>query len=161
MVAPVVSGLVLDARPEVFSHNIETVPRLYRSARPGSRYDGSLALLAEAAARRDREASAMRIKSSMMLGLGERDDEVLDVMRDLHEAGVQVMAIGQYLQPTKQHMPVERFVTPQAFDEFRDAGMRMGFLHVEAGPLVRSSYHAERHVPDRPDPGGSALLGIS
>ncbi len=139
---------VLDARPEVFSHNVETVPRLYRSARPGSKYSGSVAVLAGAAARRDRERSSMRVKSSLMLGLGEEDDEVLDVMRDLRAAGVQVVTLGQYLQPTREHLPVARFVSPAEFDVFRDRGLEMGLLHVESGPLVRSSYHAERHRPD-------------
>ncbi|ANM29289.1 hypothetical protein ABI59_06330 [Acidobacteria bacterium Mor1] len=143
--------VVLAARPEVFSHNVETVPRLYKPARPGSRYDHSVGLLAAAARRRDRDMPDMRVKSSMMLGLGERDEEVLETMRDLRQAGVEVVALGQYLQPTKEHMPVERFVEPSQFDAFRDAGMEMGFFHVEAGPLVRSSYHAEQH---RPDPEG-------
>jgi lipoic acid synthetase len=142
---------VMDSGPEVFSHNIETVPRLYRTARPGSSYAGSLDLLRRAAARRDRDGSAVRIKSSMMLGLGESDDEVLEVLGDLHAAGVQVAAIGQYLQPTREHMPVTRFVPPADFDRLGARGMEMGFLHVEAGPLVRSSYHAEQH---RPDPEG-------
>lgn len=139
---------VFRAPPEVFSHNIETVPRLYRTARPGSKFEGSLALLEASARKRDERDLKMRIKSSMMLGLGETDDEVLDVMGRLQAAGVDVMALGQYLQPTKDHMPVERFVSPEHFDRFRDAGMAMGFLHIEAGPLVRSSYHAERHRPD-------------
>ncbi len=141
---------VLEARPEVFAHNVETVPRLYRTVRPGSRYRVSLGLLADAARWRDRERSAMRVKSSLMLGLGERDEEVLEVLRDLREAGVDVVTLGQYLQPTKNHLRVERFVHPREFDAFRDRGMALGFLHVESGPLVRSSYHAERHRPDPP-----------
>ncbi len=149
--------VVLDARPEVFSHNVETVPRLYRSARPGSKYSGSVAVLADAAARRDRERSAMRVKSSLMLGLGEEDEEVLDVMRDLRAAGVQVVTLGQYLQPTREHLPVARFVSPAEFDGFRDRGLEMGLLHVESGPLVRSSYHAEQHRPDPPVEAGAAL----
>jgi len=141
---------VLDACPEVFSHNIETVPRLYRTARPGSKFETSIALLAAAAERRDREMPRMRVKSSMMLGLGERDEEVLAVLGRLHDAGVQVVALGQYLQPTRDHLPVQRFVSPDEFDRFKQRGEALGLLHVEAGPLVRSSYHAERH---RPDPG--------
>ena len=141
---------VLGARPEVFAHNVETVPRLYRSVRPGSRYRISLGLLADAAKWRDRERSAMRVKSSLMLGLGEREEEVLEVLRDLREAGVDVVTLGQYLQPTKNHLRVERFVHPREFEAFRDRGMALGFLHVESGPLVRSSYHAERHRPDPP-----------
>jgi lipoic acid synthetase len=146
--------VVLEARPEVFAHNVETVPRLYRAARPGSRYEGSLALLAEAARWRRGGESAMRVKSSLMLGLGERDDEVLDVMRDLREAGVDVVTLGQYLQPTREHLPVRRFVRPGEFDALRERGLAMGFPHVEAGPLVRSSFHAERHRAD-PDPPGA------
>ncbi len=141
---------VLDARPEVFAHNVATVPRLYRTARPGSSYRGSLGLLADAAQWRDRERSAMRVKSSLMLGLGERGEEVLEVLRDLLESGVEVVTLGQYLQPTKGHLPVQRFVHPREFEAFRDRGMALGFLHVESGPLVRSSYHAERHRPDPP-----------
>jgi lipoic acid synthetase len=157
--------VVLGAGPEVFSHNVETVPRLYRTARPGSRYEGSIDILRRAAASRDRDPGRMRVKSSLMLGLGERNDEVLDVMRDLREAGVQVVALGQYLQPTRDHLPVDRFVTPEEFENIRSRGMELGFLHVEAGPLVRSSYHAEQHRPDPPaDPfasaGDSGLLRI-
>jgi lipoic acid synthetase len=141
---------VLSARPEVFAHNVETVPRLYRTARPGSRYRTSLALLARAARLRDEQELCARVKSSLMLGLGERDEEVLEVMRDLVGSGVDVVTLGQYLQPTHAHLPVDRFVSPVAFDELRDAGMALGLRHVEAGPLVRSSYHAERHRPDPP-----------
>jgi len=146
---------VLDARPEVFAHNVETVPRLYRTVRPGSRYRTSVGLLADAVGWRDREGSAMRVKSSLMLGLGEREEEVLEVFGDLREAGVDVVTLGQYLQPTASHLPVERFVHPREFEAFRDRGMALGFLHVESGPLVRSSYHAERH---RPDPPGLRVL---
>ncbi|MDH3628102.1 MAG: lipoyl synthase [Acidobacteriota bacterium] len=142
--------IVLQAPPDVFSHNIETVPRLYKTARPGSKFLGSVALLEASARERDARGLTMRIKSSMMLGLGETDDEVLDVMATLREAGVEVMAMGQYLQPTRDHMPVTRFVSPDHFRRFADAGKAMGFLHVEAGPLVRSSYHAEQHHPALP-----------
>jgi lipoic acid synthetase len=140
--------IVLDADPAVFAHNVETVPRLYRSARPGSSYLGSVALLAQAAARRDRERSSLRVKTSIIVGLGEEDAEILEVMRDLRRAGVDVVTLGQYLQPTPTHLPVARFAHPDTFLSFRDAGLAMGFLHVESGPLVRSSYHAERHRPD-------------
>jgi lipoic acid synthetase len=143
---------VLAAGPEIFSHNIETVPRLYRSARPGSKYANSLALLQAA---RKIGHPEMRVKSSLMLGLGEHDDEVRDVLLDLFRAGVQVVAMGQYLQPSKDHLPVDRYVSPDAFAVFRDYGLSIGLLHVEAGPLVRSSYHAERH---RPDPPGLKVL---
>jgi lipoic acid synthetase len=139
---------VLDAGPVVFAHNVETVPRLYKTVRPGSTYDGSVGLLREAAARRDRLGASLRVKSSVIVGLGETDDEVLAVMRDLRAAGVDVVTLGQYLQPTPKHLPVARWVHPDTFGMFRREGAAMGLLHVEAGPLVRSSYHAERHRPD-------------
>jgi lipoic acid synthetase len=150
---PAALDVVLDAGPEVFAHNVETVPRLYRTARPGSRYRGSVELLAAAARRRVRDGSAMRVKSSLMLGLGERDEEVLGVMRDLRRADVDVVTLGQYLQPTREHLPVRRFVSPSRFEEFREQGLEMGFVHVESGPLVRSSYHAERHRPEKAERG--------
>jgi lipoic acid synthetase len=140
--------VVLGAAPEVFAHNVETVPRLYRSARPGSRYRGSLELLGRAARWRDEQAPELRVKSSLMLGLGERDDEVVGVLRDLRAAGVDVVTLGQYLQPTREHLAVERFVHPDTFAELARRGRELGFLHVESGPLVRSSYHAERHRPE-------------
>ncbi|HEX6853013.1 MAG TPA: lipoyl synthase [Candidatus Polarisedimenticolaceae bacterium] len=149
--------VVLSARPEVFAHNVETVPRLYKTARKGSSYRGSLGVLEAAAKRRDADLAGMRVKSSIMVGLGERDEEVLETLRDLRAAGVDVATIGQYLRPTHKHLPVDRFVTPEQFAAFRDAGMGMGFLHVESGPLVRSSYHAERHRPD-PSPSGLRVL---
>jgi lipoic acid synthetase len=140
--------VVLDATPSVFAHNVETVPRLYKPVRPGSSYEGSVELLAAAARRRDRERSALRVKTSIIAGLGEEDAEILDVMRHLRDAGVDVVTLGQYLQPTPKHLPVARWVPPSIFDLFRDEGLAMGFTHVESGPLVRSSYHAERHRPD-------------
>jgi lipoic acid synthetase len=140
--------VVLDARPSVFAHNVETVPRLYRPVRPGSSYEGSVGLLAAAAARRDREGSSLRVKTSIIAGLGEEDAEILEVMRDLRAAGVDVVTVGQYLQPTPAHLPVARWVPPSTFARYREDGLAMGFLHVESGPLVRSSYHAERHRPD-------------
>ncbi len=139
---------VLAAGPEVFAHNVETTPRLYRNVRPGSSYRGSLALLHDASRHRDDCAPALRVKSNVMLGLGETDAEVLDVLRDLRGVGVQVVTLGQYLQPTREHLPVARWVPPEAFQALRLSALEMGFLHVEAGPLVRSSYHAERHRPD-------------
>jgi lipoic acid synthetase len=151
---------VLAARPEVFAHNVETVPRLYRVARPGSRYRTSLELLARAARRRDSAGATARVKSSLMLGLGERDDEVRDVLRDLAGAGVDVATLGQYLQPTREHLPVERFVSPAEFETLREAGIAAGLRHVEAGPLVRSSYHAERHRPDPPAPDEAGALRV-
>lgn len=139
--------LVLAARPEVFSHNTETVPRLYRKARPGSRYERTLELLAEASRRRDDGEYAGRVKTGIMLGLGETPDEVRATLRDIRAAGVEVMTLGQYLQPTRQHLSVERFVTPEEFAEHKAYAAELGFAHCESGPLVRSSYHAHEHVP--------------
>ncbi|MDX1999593.1 MAG: lipoyl synthase [Thermoanaerobaculia bacterium] len=147
--------VVLSAHPEVFSHNVETVPRLYRAARPGSSVARSLGLLADAARRRDAGEYAGRIKTAIMLGLGETDTEVHETIRAIRDAGVEVLTIGQYLQPTAKHLPVDRFVSPAEFAAFRDYALAQGFLHCEAGPLVRSSYHAHEHVPEsmrRPEP---------
>ena len=105
-------------------------------------------MLAEAAARRDREQSTLRVKTSIIAGLGEDDAEILETLGDLRRAGVDVVTLGQYLQPTPKHLPVARWVHPDTFATFRTEGLAMGFLHVESGPLVRSSYHAERHRPD-------------
>ena len=138
--------VVLGARPEIFSHNMETVPRLYRKARPGSRYERSLELLADAAGRRDRGGYAGRVKTGIMVGLGERREEVSATLADIRAAGVQVLTIGQYLQPTQEHLPVDRFVPPGEFADYRREALELGFLHCESGPLVRSSYHAHEHV---------------
>ncbi len=138
--------IVLGARPEIFSHNIETVPRLYRQARPGSRYQRSLDLLAAAARRRDAGEFHGRVKTGMMLGLGETTAEVHATLRDLGAAGVEVLTLGQYLQPTREHLPVARFVPPQEFADLRAVAIDLGFAHCEAGPLVRSSYHAHEQV---------------
>jgi lipoic acid synthetase len=128
------------AWPDVFNHNLETVPALYRAARAGSDYQGSLQLLA-----RVKQANAtMLTKSGLMAGLGESDEELLDAMRDLRAHHVDILTIGQYLAPSRFHMPVRRYVTPQQFDAWRDAGLEMGFREVVAGPLVRSSYQADR-----------------
>lgn len=145
---------VLLARPDVFAHNVETVPRLYRTVRPGSKFERSVALLEAAGKRRDRDGWPRRVKSSLMLGLGESDTEVVDVMRTLRARGVDVVTLGQYLQPTHDHLPVERYVTPSEFQALAGIGMELGLSHVEAGPLVRSSYHAERHRPDPPADAG-------
>jgi lipoic acid synthetase len=131
-------GLVMDAGPDVLNHNIETVPRLYREVRIGARYERSLEVLA--AARRMRPD--IPTKSGVMVGLGEESHEVLHVLRDLRAHGVQIATIGQYLRPTPSHLPVLRYVPPEEFAMYRDEGLKMGFTHVEAGPLVRSSYHA-------------------
>lgn len=138
--------VVLGARPEIFSHNMETVPRMYRQARPGSSYERSLELLAEASRRRDRGEYAGRIKTSVMVGIGETDDELRQTIADINGAGVEVLAIGQYLQPTREHLPVDRFVHPDEFAEYRRFALELGFAHCESGPLVRSSYHAHEHV---------------
>jgi lipoic acid synthetase len=141
--------VVLGARPEVFSHNVETVPRLYRQARPGSRYERSLALLANAAARRDAGDYPGRIKTGLMAGLGETRDELLATLADVRAAGVEIVTLGQYLQPTREHLPVDRWVSPAEFAEYREHALALGFDHCEAGPLVRSSYHAHEHVKAR------------
>lgn len=126
------------AWPDVFNHNIETVPSLYRAARPGADYRGSLELLAQAKAARP----ALVTKSGLMLGLGERDDEVRATLHDLRAHEVDVLTLGQYLAPSAHHLPVRRYVSPDAFDAWRDEALALGFREVVAGPLVRSSYHA-------------------
>ena len=134
---------VLGARPEILNHNIETVPRLYRHVRPGASFVQSVELLRRVKEIRNDIVS----KTGIMLGLGESLDEVEAVMRELvDDAGVDVFTIGQYLQPTKEHLRVERFVHPDEFRELADRGRAIGFRHVEAGPLVRSSYHAANQI---------------
>jgi len=137
---------VLAAGPEVFSHNMETVPSLYRVARPGSSYERSLELLRDAASRRAEGEYTGRVKTGLMVGLGESMAELEDTLRDIRRAGVEILTLGQYLQPTKQHLPVVRFVSPDEFAELRSFALQLGFRHCEAGPLVRSSYHAHEHV---------------
>ena len=132
--------VVLDERPELLNHNVESVPRLYRRVRPQANYERSLEVL-----RRSKE-KGLRTKSGIMVGLGETDDEVLQLMDDFVENGVDVMTIGQYLQPTRMHLPVEEFIHPDKFTWYKEVGEAKGIGHVESGPLVRSSYHAERHV---------------
>ena len=133
---------VLRARPDVLNHNIETVPRLYGPVRPGSRYARSLELFRRASG----HATEPVTKSGMMLGLGEEPDEVRATMADLRAAGVQLLTLGQYLRPSPAHLPVVRYVPPAEFEAFAADGRVLGFRHVEAGPLVRSSYHAKRQV---------------
>ncbi len=130
--------IVLAAAPEVMNHNTETVPRLYRQVRLGARYERSLDILAYSKTVRP----DIPTKSGLMLGLGETPEEVLAVMRDLREHQVDILTLGQYLRPSPKHLPVLRFIPPDEFAEFRRRGSEMGFRHVEAGPLVRSSYHA-------------------
>jgi len=132
---------VMEAKPEVLSHNVETVARLYSRVRPQARYERSLGVL-----RRIAERAESVCKTGIMLGLGETKDEVVATMRDIAAQGTQVLTIGQYLRPSPMHLPIERYWTPAEFADLRDEGMRLGFRHVESGPLVRSSYHAERHV---------------
>lgn len=133
---------VLAERPEIMNHNVETVPRLYSRVRPQARFERSLEVL-----RRIKErAPGLVCKTGIMLGLGETKDEVATTMRAIAEQGTDVLTIGQYLRPSPEHLPIERYWTPAEFVELRDIGMTMGFRHVESGPLVRSSYHAERHV---------------
>jgi lipoyl synthase len=139
---PEALDVVIDAKPEVLSHNVETVARLYSRVRPQARYERSLGVLKRIAER----APAVVCKTGMMLGLGETKDEVLATMRDIVAQGTHVLTIGQYLRPSPTHLPIERYWTPAEFAELRDEGMALGFRHVESGPLVRSSYHAERHV---------------
>ncbi|MDH3808526.1 MAG: lipoyl synthase, partial [Desulfuromonadales bacterium] len=129
---------ILMAKPDVFGHNLETVPRLYPLARAGADYQRSLNLLAAAA----QAAPDMPTKSGLMLGMGETMDEIPTVMQDLQQAGCRMLTLGQYLQPTRHHLPVVRYVEPSEFSSLRDTGLHLGFAHVEAGPLVRSSYHA-------------------
>ncbi len=138
--------IVLRAAPEVFSHNMETVPRLYRAARPGSSYERSLALLADAASRRDSGHYQGRVKTGLMAGIGESAEELETTIRDIRDAGVEILTVGQYLQPTRDHLPVDRWVPPEEFAEIRRFALDVGFTHCEAGPLVRSSYHAHEHV---------------
>ena len=131
---------VIEACPEVISHNLETVRRLTPSIRSRATYDMSLEVVRQVA------ESGVISKSGIMLGLGETREEILQTMDDLRSVGCRVMTIGQYLQPTAANVEVKEYVTPQVFDEYKRIGLEKGFTHVESGPLVRSSYHAERHI---------------
>jgi lipoic acid synthetase len=130
--------IVVEAKPDILNHNLETVGRLYRIARPGGRYDRALELLRRAKAM----APSLLTKSGLMVGLGEQWDELLAAIRDLREAGTDILTLGQYLRPSKTHLPVARFYTPDEFGALRDHAQALGYRHVEAAPLVRSSYHA-------------------
>lgn len=134
--------LLVQEPADVFNHNIETVPRLYKQARPGADYVGSLKLLQQHYQR----LPNIPTKSGIMVGLGETDEEVLDVMKDLREYDVSMITVGQYLQPSKYHLPVHRYVTPEQFAHYKVQAKKMGFSHVASGPLVRSSYHADRQA---------------
>ena len=128
--------------PDVFNHNLETVPRLYREARPGANYAWSLDLLKRYKARR----SDVLTKSGLMVGLGETKDEIIEVMKDMREHNIDMLTIGQYLQPSKDHLPVRRYVEPVEFDEYASIAKQLGFTHAACGPLVRSSYHADKQA---------------
>jgi len=137
---------VLNARPDVLNHNTETVARLYKRVRPDAKYEQSLELLRRAHA--DKDQHPMLTKSGLMVGLGESRDELLETFQDIAETGCDILTVGQYLSPTPKHIPIERYYTPEEFFDLKTDAMRMGFRYVEAGPLVRSSYHAGRHTQD-------------
>lgn len=134
--------IVLDAHPDVLNHNTETVPRLYRVVRSGARYQRTLDLLENA----KKFSPGMVTKSGVMVGLGESMDELVEVFRDLGERGVDILTVGQYLRPSKDHLPIARFYTPAEFRQMKKEALRFGFRHVESGPLVRSSYHAHEQA---------------
>ncbi len=131
---------IIDVAPEIVSHNLETVRRLTKSVRIQAKYNRSLEVL------RRLKVGGMKTKSGVMLGLGESYDEVIETMDDLRSVSVDILTLGQYLQPTPKHLPVKEFVTPEVFEEFKQIGLEKGFKYVESGPLVRSSYHAEKHL---------------
>jgi len=131
---------IIDVAPEIVSHNLETVRRLTKQVRIQAKYDRSLEVLKRL------KASGIKTKSGVMLGLGETDVEVIETMEDLRSVGVDILTLGQYLQPTRKHLPVAEFITPEKFAEYKGLGLEMGFRFVESGPLVRSSYHAEKHL---------------
>ena len=132
--------IIIDVAPEIVSHNLETVRRLTKEVRIQAKYDRSLEVLFRL------KKGGMKTKSGIMLGLGESDQEVLETMEDLRNVGVSILTLGQYLQPTTKHLPIANFVEPAKFEEFKTIGLEMGFRYVESGPLVRSSYRAEKHL---------------
>jgi len=134
--------IVLDAKPEVLNHNTETVPRLYRVARSGARYERTLTLLENA----KKFSPGMVTKTGVMVGLGETIPELVDVFRDLGQRSVDILTVGQYLRPSRDHLPIARFYTPNEFHYLKEEALRFGFRHVESGPLVRSSYHAHEQA---------------
>ncbi len=131
---------IIDVAPEIVSHNLETVRRLTKEVRIQAKYNRSLEVL------RRLKKAGMKTKSGIMLGLGETEEEVVETMEDLRSVGVDILTLGQYLQPTPKHLPVEDFITPEKFAEYKEIGLKMGYRFVESGPLVRSSYHAEKHL---------------
>ncbi len=138
-------AMVCDEKPEILNHNIETVPRLFPAIRPQGKYQRSIELLGRA------KQLGMRTKSGLILGMGETLDEAREVMHDLRSIGCDIITIGQYLQPTREHLPVARFYDPNEFAMLKEEGMALGFTHIESGPLVRSSYHAEQQVAPNPN----------
>jgi lipoyl synthase len=132
--------IIMQHPPDILNHNLETVPRLYHVVRPQAKYERSLELITWF------KSKGLKTKSGIMVGIGERNDEVLELMKDLVAAGCDILTIGQYLQPTKQHLPVDRFVTPEEFRMFKEEGLKTGFRIVESSPLVRSSYHADEQA---------------
>ncbi|MBM3453221.1 MAG: lipoyl synthase [Bacteroidetes bacterium] len=132
--------MIIDVAPEIVSHNVETVRRLTKQVRIQAKYDRSLEVLFRL------KKGGMRTKSGLMLGLGESEQEIIETMTDLRSVGVDILTLGQYLQPTSKHLPIQEFISPECFEKYGDLGREMGFRYVESGPLVRSSYHAERHI---------------
>jgi lipoic acid synthetase len=132
--------IIMKYPPDILNHNLETVKRLYHAVRPQAKYERSLDLI------KWFNTKKLKTKSGIMVGIGETPEEVLDLMKDLYSYGCDIMTIGQYLQPTKQHLPVDRFVTPEEFSMYKEEGLEMGFKVVESSPLVRSSYHADQHA---------------
>jgi len=132
--------MIIDVAPEIVSHNVETVRRLTKQVRIQAKYDRSLEVLFRL------KKGGMRTKSGLMLGLGESEQEIIETMTDLRSVGVDILTLGQYLQPTSKHLPIQEFISPECFEKYGDLGREMGFRYVESGPLVRSSYHAKRHI---------------
>ncbi len=132
--------IVVDAGPDILNHNIETVPRLYSVVRPQARYERSLEVL------KYFKEHGLVTKTGVMVGIGEKPEEIIEVMKDMRKSDVDILTVGQYLQPTKEHLPIDRYVTPDEFEMYRKNGLKMGFKYVESGPLVRSSYHADEQI---------------
>jgi lipoyl synthase len=141
-------NIVLEARPEVLNHNTETIARLYRRVRPDAKYTQTLELLERSAKFRDKYFPKMKTKSGIMAGLGETFEEVVELMKDLRSVSCDIMTIGQYLQPYERRLPVERYVTPEEFAEWKKIGLELGFKHIESSPLTRSSYHARQQTEE-------------
>ena len=136
----VAMDILVDAAPEILNHNLETVPRLYSVVRPQAKYERSLDVL------RYFKEHGLATKTGVMVGIGEKPEEVLEVMKDMRKSNVDILTVGQYLQPSKEHLPIDRYVTPDEFAMYKKTGLEMGFKFVESGPLVRSSYHADEQI---------------